>query len=309
MAEEGGYLFSKHPPISIRRGLPVALDAPQSPRFQLPIRVLMVISRPDVGTGGVTPPLLDPRSSAQALLDALDELGDAVQVDFLRPPTMQALDDTLARVTYPIVHFDGHGVYDRVKGLGQLLFERGDHSLDEVDAQRIGTLLNQRNIPLVILDACQTAVQGTREFTSVASKLIEAGVGSVLAMNYSVLVPTTRKFSTAFYRALAQGQTISVATEHARRALLNDTFRFKLIRGDKDERVSLHDWFLPALYQRAQDPALFATTGCRLPTTHRRAASAVCRRLSQSSPRAADSPTRRRRDFTGAPANCSNSNG
>jgi hypothetical protein len=135
--------------------------------------------------------------------------------------------------------------------------------------------LNQRNIPLVILDACQTAMQGKREFASVASKLIEAGVGSVLAMNYSVLVPTTRKFSAAFYRALAQGQTISVATEHARRTLLDDTFRFKLHRGDKDERVNLYDWFLPALCQQAQDPALFATTGCRLPTTRRRAASAV----------------------------------
>ena len=59
--------------------------------------------------------------------------------------------------------------------------------------------------------------------------LIEAGVGSVLAMNYSVLVPTTRKFSVAFYPWLAQGQTISVATEHVCAPCSTIRLSFKLI--------------------------------------------------------------------------------
>lgn len=139
-----------------------------------------------------------------------------------------------------------------------------------MDAKQSGTLLNQRNVPLVILDACQTAMQGERAFTSVAAKLIEAGVGSVLAMNYSVLVPTTRKFVAAFYRALADGDSIGVASEAGRRALLADKHRFKLYRGGGEESVDLHDWFLPALYQQASDPTLFTTVGATLAVVHTR---------------------------------------
>ncbi len=281
LAEEGGFLFTKS--ISIRRGLPISLDAKESLRFDLPIRVLMVVSRPDDKDVG----FLDPRSSARALLDALDELGSAVEVEFLRPPTLEALDNALRDQTFHIVHFDGHGVYRRDVGLGFLLFERGDHSLDMVDAQRFGALLNARNIPLVILDACQTAMQGAREFSSVAAKLIEAGVGSVIAMNYSVLVPTTRKFLAAFYRALADAQTISAATEAARRALLADNRRLKIYRNGKEEIVTLQDWFLPALYQQASDPALFAV-GATLAVAHDRA-------------RASRAPTSSRGGFPDAP--------
>ncbi len=254
LAEEGGFLFTQNPPISIRRRLPKYLAQKESPKFDLPIRVLMVVSRPDDKDVS----FLDPRSSAQALLDAVDVLGDTVVVEFLRPPTLAALDRALREKTFHIVHFDGHGVYDRVKGLGMLLFERADHSLDMVGADQIGTLLNQRNIPLVILDACQTAMQKT-EFSSVAAKLMEAGIGSVIAMNYSVLVPTTRKFVEAFYRDLAAGRSVAEATEGARRALLGDKHRLDIYRGGKNEPLDLNDWFLPALYQQSQDPVLFST--------------------------------------------------
>lgn len=63
LAEEDGFLFAKG--INIRRRLPISLDAKGSPQFALPIRVLMVVSRPDDKDVG----FLDPRSSAQALLD------------------------------------------------------------------------------------------------------------------------------------------------------------------------------------------------------------------------------------------------
>ena len=57
----------------------------------------------------------------------------------------------------------------------------------------------------MILEACQTAMPDERDpFASVAARLIEAGMGSVLAMNYSVLVETSRRFVAAFYRALAR---------------------------------------------------------------------------------------------------------
>ena len=48
-------------------------------------------------------------------------------------------------------------------------------------------LLARYNIPLVILEACRTSEVDDVAFRSVAPRLIEAGVGSVVAMSYAVL--------------------------------------------------------------------------------------------------------------------------
>ena len=55
------------------------------------LRVLVVVARPEKAG------LIDPRASADGLLDAVAPLGDAVRLEFLRPPTFPALVERLAR--------------------------------------------------------------------------------------------------------------------------------------------------------------------------------------------------------------------
>lgn len=259
LAESSGPLFTKRPPISIRRQVRLE-HAPRVGDFALPLRILMVVARPD-GAGFV-----DPRSVARGALDALEELGGAATLDFLRPPTLATLDETLraaadAGQPYHIVHFDGHGVYSPHTGLGQLAFERSDHTTDLVDANRLGTLLNECGIPLVVLNACQSA-QGDQAnpFSSVATRLLEAGVGGVLSMSHSVLVVTAARFMASFYQALVRGATVSRAVDDARRTLVQDTRRFAHAPSPTaaEESITLHDWFLPVLYQQRADAAPFA---------------------------------------------------
>ncbi len=255
LADEQSHVFSKQPPISIRRRMQRSQTVPVKP-FTLPMRILFVVSRPE-GAG-----FLDPRSSAQALLDAIEPLGDQVIVEFLYPPTLKALTQRVRDQNLPpvhVVHFDGHGVYVPQTGLGYLLFENDAHEAQLVNADDLGTLLNDTGVPLMILDACQTAqTDKANPFGSVASKLIEAGIGSVLAMNYSVFVEATRLLTAAFYGALAVGNTIGQAVDAARFALLMEPERFKLYRNEKEEAILLRDWFLPALYQQSIDPAPFS---------------------------------------------------
>jgi hypothetical protein len=50
-----------------------------------------------------------------------------------------------------------------------------------VDAEQLGTLLNESGIPLMVLNACQSAQPDERNpFASVAARLIESGVGGVV---------------------------------------------------------------------------------------------------------------------------------
>lgn len=260
LADEGGHLFAKG--IGVRRRLQESTRAPgQSGPAPLPVRLLVVMARPD-GAG-----FIDPRAVSKPLLDALDSLGEQVAVEFLYPPTVSALTQRLRDRAAPrvhVVHFDGHGVYDARQGLGYLLFEDDSHGRDLVDAERLGTLLVDTHVPLMVLNACQSAAQQEADpYASVAARLIRAGVGSVLAMNYSVLVAAARRFVGRFYAALAQGQTVGRAVDAGRFALLEDEQRHTLTRRNDDgelvdETIQLRDWFLPALYQQAADPVIFA---------------------------------------------------
>ena len=255
LRDEGGYLFSEK--ISVRRRMHKVKPHDIQP-FDLPVRILMVTCRPD-GAG-----FIDPRSIATPLLDALDSLPEDFEVEFLRPPTLKALDERLRDETKPrvhIVHFDGHGVYNKTIGLGFLLFEDDEYKGDPVDAEQLGTLLNKSGIPLMVLNACQSAQPDDRNpFASVASRLIESGVGGVVAMNYSVLVETAKRFTKEFYGALARGQSTNAAMDTARRDLFRDTKRITLRRPHEEEAIIIHlqDWFLPALYQQADELTPFA---------------------------------------------------
>ena len=257
LADEGGHIFARR--ISVRRRLQKVASTPIKP-FALPVRVLVVVSRPkDAG-------FIDPRAVSRPLLDALDDLGQQVEVEFLYPPTLTALTNRLkdakAQAVH-VVHFDGHGVYDAVQGLGYLLFEDEEHKMDRVDAPRLGTLLSDCGIPLMVLNACQSGKQeDVNPYASIAARLIRAGVGSVLAMNYSVLVVAARKFVEAFYGRLADGMTVGQAVDKGRYALYADKNRHTLTRRNtegelEEETIHLRDWFLPALYQQAADPVVF----------------------------------------------------
>ncbi|MFZ5910330.1 MAG: CHAT domain-containing protein, partial [Chloroflexota bacterium] len=261
LSDKSGYLFSKRPQVTVVRRMQT-LVATKSSGFEPPVRILMVTCRPE-GAG-----FIDPRSIATPLLSALDGIPEQVEVEFLRPPTLKALDDRLRDPNRPrvhIVHFDGHGVYDKGVGLGFLLFEDEKHQKHLVDAEQLGTLLNESGIPLMVLNACQSAQPDDRNpFASVASRLIESGVGGVVAMNYSVLVETAKRFTAEFYGALARGLTASAAMDSARRDLFADTKRFTFTRPGQEEAEILHlqDWFLPALYQQAEELTPFAPLAC-----------------------------------------------
>lgn len=270
LADDEGHLFTQG--IGVRRRLRKATTAQVKP-LALPVRVLVVVARPDDAG------FIDPRADALPLLnalEALEALGEQVAVEFLYPPTLKTLTARLRSRKKPpvhVVHFDGHGVYDSVMGLGYLLFENDAYQGDRVDADRLGTLLNRCGVPLMVLSACQSATQKEyNPYASVAARLIRAGVGSVLAMSYSVLVVAAQKFVNAFYGALAEGRTVGQAVDEGRFELLADEERHTLVRHDEkgkkfDEILHLRDWFLPALYQQNQDPVIFSTQTSELAST------------------------------------------
>jgi tetratricopeptide (TPR) repeat protein len=120
----------------------------------------------------------------------------------------------------------------------------------------LGPLLRDHRIPLVFLEACQTA-QAEKVSESVASELLKVGVASVVAMSHSVLVETARRFVEVFYQALAGGKRVGDAMLAGQRHLKDDTFRGRIFGAGE---LRLDDWFVPVLFQEKDDPQLFTTT-------------------------------------------------
>jgi len=262
-----GYLSQGANGVRVRRRLPNRKQIPIT-KTRLPIRVLLLSPRPEIDKNGNPVGYLDHRISARALVQASDTLGeDLVRVDILHPPTFPALKKALKQANeqdspYAIVHFDGHGVYDRKMGLGALCFEdpNDDKKLGQrrpqlVHAQDLAAELRGYGVPLIYLDACQTAQADKDPKASVAAKLLEEGIGSVVAMSHTVLVETARRFVEPFYQALAEGRRVGDAMLAGQNALYDNPYRFKIMgAGD----LNLQDWFVPVLYQEASDPQLFS---------------------------------------------------
>ncbi|MGW0329026.1 CHAT domain-containing protein [Nocardia sp. NPDC003183] len=226
------------------------------------IRVLVVISRPsgrsDVGY----------RMIAREMIDCLQRTGGPIDVVVLRPPTLVALGEVLqtARASgrpFHVVHFDGHGVFT-AEGSGALVFERRRGGEDHVSAERVAEVLGDAQVPLVVLNACQSGVVGQRLEAGVATRILNGGADAVLAMAYSVYAVAAAEFMSAFYDQLFSGRTFGVAVQAGRDRMANNPNR-----PSPKGPLLLRDWAVPVHYTRREVcfPSLASTSSTDSPTT------------------------------------------
>jgi tetratricopeptide (TPR) repeat protein len=255
------------------RGLPLALEAVGVDRslaaaelgasFEVAgdrLQVLMVISRPagaaDVGY----------RMIARPLLERLAAVRGRVELVVLRPPTLDSLTKVLqeakaAGKPFQVVHFDGHGVlagrrlagaaapemYEDPAAEGTLVFQAADGSGDPVPASRVAQVLAAARVPVVVLNACQSGAVGKQLEAAVATRLLQGGAASVVAMAYSVYAVAAAEFMAAFYERLFAGDTVSMAVTAGRQQLFRHPER-PSPKGD----LPLADWLVPVHYLRRE---------------------------------------------------------
>lgn len=223
------------------------------------LRVLMVIARPrgteDVGY----------RVIARPLLKRLEAVRGRVELVVLRPPTLENLRTVLGEAQaggkpFQVVHFDGHGAFGDVSAAegsgsdgslggspqGILVFERPGGGTDLVPADQVARVLADACVPVVVLNACQSAVVGSRVEAAVATRLLQEGTAAVVAMAFSVYTVAAAEFMTAFYESLFAGERMADAVTQGRRRLARRNDRPSPKGG-----MPLADWMVPVLYARS----------------------------------------------------------
>jgi tetratricopeptide (TPR) repeat protein len=224
------------------------------------------------------------RAVANRLLHDLGENRARFDIKALRPPTFEQLQRELTDANeagrpYHIVHFDGHGIYadlsesnlaawvapsgggDASGKHGYLLFEHAsDERMRPVGGQMLGQLLHDSGVPVLVLNACQSAMHEAtaaqkssqsvhdevRAIGSLAQTIIDQGIPAVLGMRYSVYVVTAAQYIGEVYAAMAKGRSFGQAATEGRKHLQRNPERWVGL-----QPRPLQDWFVPVAYEAA----------------------------------------------------------
>jgi hypothetical protein len=135
--------------------------AVEPPVLATPIRILLVSPRPEDDACGY----IDHRASSLPLVRAMEQLGEVVHLTLLATPTLSALREELQRAKaagqpYHVLHFDGHGTYNRQVGLGGLCFEH-DEDGEQIDKRRHRTVYTDTLGPLLRDHGIRAGVPGS----------------------------------------------------------------------------------------------------------------------------------------------------
>ncbi|ETN39885.1 uncharacterized protein HMPREF1541_06111 [Cyphellophora europaea CBS 101466] len=201
-------------------------------------------------------PLLD-------IKDELDSLANHVRinVEVVRPGTFGALQDHLAaskrlrgRKYYHLVHFDLHGKV-RISSKSKtktafLYFASGlnGEMLVPVRARTVARLLAENDIPMAVLNSCESATANKGDEANLARTFVHCGIRNVVAMSYTILAGAAALFLRMFYLSLLKDRVSAiVAVRRARSEIRTNSVRpcrFGLMR-------PVQDWFVPVVYCQA----------------------------------------------------------
>jgi hypothetical protein len=231
-----------HERLSIVRDLPLA--QPVRPMdVRIPLKILAVIASP------VDLPALDIAGEKRILKKSLFLIraGGDVRLRFCEHVTQEKLSVELKRKP-DILHFIGHGHFDSTNKESWLAFETETGEASPVEAEALGSLLQESTVKLVVLNSCKGAVAaGADAFTGMAQNLVRFGVPAVVAMQYPIRDIAAVLFTKSFYAKLITNYSIDAAIAETRRDLKN-TFG-----------LGQQDWATPVLFMRAHQGRIFTS--------------------------------------------------
>ena len=234
--------------LSLARHLKVSTPVPPL-TVKPPLRVLGVHAQPH------DRPTLDYSQEQESVAAIQSVSSDLVQVTWLEGDRWNDLSDKLAEGGWHVLHFIGHGGFDRDTESGFLELSDDTGAALPIPARRIGAAAARSgDLRLVVLNACESAATGAAGvFSSTAAKLMMEGIPAVVAMQYEITDPAALAFAAAFYEALARGKPVDQAVTKAR----------EIVRATQNSL----EFATPALYLASQQTQLFQVERPRPPTT------------------------------------------
>ena len=209
-----------------------------------PLRLLLVAASP----AGLAP--LDVDGELARIRSVLRPLqaADQLEVRLLQHATPDSLREALDWGPH-LLHMISHGQRGD-DGVGELVLEDKYGDPLVMSAGDLASFLNETEVRCLVLMACHSAGgSGTGPFSGLGPALVRAGVAAVVTLQQELPDKAALEFSTAFYRAIADGQSVGVAINIARRDM----------RAAGGQQRG--EWAIPVLHTRYPGGQVFVSPG------------------------------------------------
>jgi hypothetical protein len=207
-----------------------------------------------VGTD-ITDRSVRPGAELLGLFRALEFDGGSIHPYIVQRASINRLKAAVHRFEPDVIFMIGHGDIHPTTKQGAVQLRSDDPGSNQpllADAdQLIDAFTDGGRVPaprVVVLSVCKGAVAGGPTTAPLAARLIELGVGMVVAMSGRVGDQACRLFTRRFGQGLADGEAIAEAAAQGRSAAFSN--------GEEPPRSSA-DWALPALFLAGWVPVAF----------------------------------------------------
>jgi hypothetical protein len=220
--------------------------------------ILLVVARDTTDNNELDPTFASKILSDLQQTSRILDCSTRINLEIVRPGTVDALEEHLKRSRlirgdeyFHLVHFDLHGTIDAKKRSAFLKFNQRkkdgtvSDELIEVEPEKLGEILSDYGITMVVLNACKSANTDYGEDGNVAKTLTTWGVKNILAMSFEVLESSAKIFLAFFYQHLiSEGRDFSASASLARDAIRRDSARTSRFNFS----LPIVDWFVPVVY-------------------------------------------------------------
>lgn len=244
IATDNQLILARHVPL-IMQGLS------PSPK---PLRILIVVSKPARDEDGEKElGIIEERLVIETICQLGKRSPAAIQVEQLGPPVTKAtLTDWIqSKERYHVVHFVGHGKYDKEGGSLALANAKHPERASWIKEDALADCFRKREPRLIFLNACKGAyTESYAAFRGVALKLVYSNIPAVVALQYEVENNVANMFAEKFYQSLGEGKPIDVAVQDGRSKL--GMFL------DEDQNYSNRAFGSPVVYLQSSDGIIIA---------------------------------------------------
>ncbi|WP_298610819.1 CHAT domain-containing protein [uncultured Thiothrix sp.] len=269
LGREAAFSLSRHDP-----DLKPALVVPKAE----PLRILLFSSVPDdLGEQERLDIENEQASVQEALLEA--ELKGEVELHMPDDGRFETFKTELEKFKPQLVYLSGHGVFQHdlphKRAFGSLLFEDGQGKGILISESKIAECFTNIPVQAVVLSACLSAKQHPNyPENGLSNALYRAGVPHVIGMRESIFDQTGIKFAETFLAKIADKQSVAIALQAARQAIVQPLKASVYREASSDpqrQALSFGQWCLPQLlshdlHQAATDWAFTPTPKTRIPT-------------------------------------------
>lgn len=205
------------------------------------IKLLVIIANPE------DYPALNTDIERKKLDQALATLvqSDEISIKYLEQATLANMLTVLETDEFHIIHFIGHGSFDKNTQEGSLIFENDDKKGQHISSKQLATAIqNEPSLRLMVLNSCEGSITSNSNiFSGMAQGLVKKEIPAVLAMQYEITDQAAIVFAEKLYTGLANGKPIDEALVQARQGIYH--------------LANELEFGTPALYMRAESGKLF----------------------------------------------------